>query len=124
MQLGVRKLAIAARVLLRRRADDQRARRAPFRLQERQRLDEDIDALQLAQLADEEEVGGVLRADDRLEVLGPQAVAHDIGGAARRPDLLPVGPRLVGGDVDQPVGQTLKRALDREIDAPGERRGA
>ena len=54
-------LAIAALVGRVAGADDQRAEPAPLRLQQRQRVEIDVDALQVAQHADIEEVRGVGR---------------------------------------------------------------
>ena len=100
------------------RADDPGARRAAARLRQLgQRRDEDVRPLQVAQLADEEEVARVGRRDDRLELLRLEPVGDDGRRPDGRPDLGGVGVGLELADEDEGVGHPLEHALGGEIDA-------
>ena len=87
-QAGGDDLAVAPLVGLRSPAPTTRARKAvPLRLQQAERVEIDIDALQVAQHPDVEKVGRVRRALHRLELVRPEPVEHDMRAAARHADL-------------------------------------
>ena len=85
------------------------------------RLEENVDALEVAQHAEKQEVAGVVLRGDRRELGVAQSVADDCGAAPRYADLLAVDLGLVGADMDEGVGHPLQHALDAEIEHAFER---
>ncbi len=92
-------------------ADDGGGDTAPVARKPRDRLDQHVDALELAQLADEDEIGGVRRERDRQEFGIGDAVVHDPHQRirARLADLGGEGVAAVVALEQEQVGAALQR---------------
>ena len=96
-----------------------------LRREPRKRPQQHVDALELAQLADEQEIGGVRIAVVRREIGRLQRVGDHALGDAPGADALLVDAADEVAFEDQPVGEAGEKLLDRRVRrAPcGEARG-
>ncbi len=88
----------------------------PHRCDPGKRLQQNIDALELAQLADEQEIGGVCIGLVRGEIVRLQRVGDDPLGHAPGADALVVNAADEVALEDQPVGVAGEELLDRRVD--------
>ncbi len=95
------------------RADDHGGRR-PGRFDAGDRFQQDIDPLQMPEFADEDEVGGIGRRDDKREFGGPQSVRHDADIAAGLGHLGAIGSFRERTLEHDAVRQPAERALGAE----------
>jgi hypothetical protein len=86
------------------------------------RVDQQVGALDAAELADIDQVSGVVGLHDRIEFTGGDAVEHASHQPRRRADGALIGvPRERALEQEQ-VGIVHQRALDTGVDIPLERR--
>ena len=98
---------------------DQRGRRINGALRG-ERRQENIDTLELTQLADEDEVRGVLVERRLVELMRVEAVRHDADGAGWPPDRLRVTARGEVALEDDAVGHGRQPPLEPHVYAPHE----
>ena len=103
-------------------ADDDGAR-CPLPVNGCERLQQHVDALEVAQLADEEKVGGVRCGLVVQEIGGPQSVGDDAGRRAAEADALFIYALGVGAFEDQAVGHAAEKLFEAVIDAAFRRFG-
>jgi hypothetical protein len=104
------------RIVIRPGADERGCRRAArLARDERERVDQRVYALGLAQLADIEEVGRVTGGDRGREFLGAKPVEHDAGEPAGQVDMRrALAPHMVALEQEQ-LGASRQRLLDAHI---------
>ena len=74
-------------ILVRTAADDRQVVVGAGTIDGGERVEQDVDALEVAELADEQQVARVGIEFDRREIVGADTVRDDRGRAARRADL-------------------------------------
>jgi hypothetical protein len=80
-------------------------------------VQQDIDAFQIAQFADEDEVGGIVGKRGLVELAPMHAVRHDAHRAGRLADHTCVAPRREHAFEDEAVGHRREHALRADINA-------
>ena len=103
-------------------AGERQRHRPAVGAQPRHRIDQQVGALDVAELADIDHVGGVLGLHDRIEFIGGDAVEHAAHQSLRGADGALIGVARERAFEQEQVGLVHQRAFDAGVDVALQRR--
>ena len=89
--------------------------------QPRHRIDQEVGALDVPELADIDDIGGVSRLDDRVEFVGGDAVEHAAHQPLRHADGALIGVAREGAFEQEQIGVVHQRAFEAAVEGALER---